>query len=212
MKKKAPNIVREGVSPITDDARLSEDELLAAIGTASPADRMQLLNRLFEQHYERVLKWSLHLTGNETEALDLAQEVFVKAQLAVDRFRHDSSVSTWLHVITRRTFLDRIRSDQRKTADTLDDQLAMSLVDQTRRNVIDRIDAKQRGEELREVIAARLEADERQALYLKYVEGLSTPEITRRMALDNPSGAKALIVSAFRKLRAHYDRNKRAFA
>jgi RNA polymerase sigma-70 factor (ECF subfamily) len=47
------------------------------------------------------------------EADDLTQEVFLRAHTAMDAFRGDSSVRTWLLAITRRVCVDAIRRRQR---------------------------------------------------------------------------------------------------
>jgi len=74
--------------------------------------------RLVKEHYPRILRFTRHLTGSRTEAEDLTQQTFLKAKEAMAGFRHDSSVSTWLHRIAYREFTHLIR-DRRETTGAL---------------------------------------------------------------------------------------------
>lgn len=69
---------------------------------------------LVHRYRREVLQWSVELTGNLEDAEDLAQEVFVKAHQAMDRFRGESKWSTWLFRIARNTYLDRLKTARHK--------------------------------------------------------------------------------------------------
>lgn len=49
--------------------------------------------------------------GNSSLADDIAQDAFMKAFLAVDSFREDSSLSTWVFRIGFNCFVDRMRKE-----------------------------------------------------------------------------------------------------
>ena len=82
---------------------------------------------LVETHKEGVYYLALDLTGNHHDAEDLAQEVFIKAYRALDSFRGEAKVFTWLYRITVNTHLNRrhkkavrymqLREDFDRTAD-----------------------------------------------------------------------------------------------
>lgn len=59
-----------------------------------------------ERHKRRVYYLALDLTGNHHDAEDLSQEVFIKAYRALDRFRGDAQLQTWLYRITVNTYLN----------------------------------------------------------------------------------------------------------
>ena len=67
----------------------------------------------FQEVYEafrpKILCYLARLVG-ENEAEDLTQETFVKVNLALENFRGDSKLSTWLYRIATNTALDRLRS------------------------------------------------------------------------------------------------------
>ena len=67
--------------------------------------------RVYRDHFDPVYRYALALTGDEHSAGELTQETFFKAMQAIDAFRGDSSVRTWLCAIAKKTFL----SEQRRT-------------------------------------------------------------------------------------------------
>jgi RNA polymerase sigma-70 factor (ECF subfamily) len=57
----------------------------------------------------RILRYLTNLVG-EYEAEDLTQEVFTRISLALDSFRGESQLSTWIYRITTNVALDRLRA------------------------------------------------------------------------------------------------------
>ena len=54
--------------------------------------------------------WYYRLTGDRTQAVDLAQDVFVKAYASLDTFRADAKFTTWLYIIARNHWRDSLRA------------------------------------------------------------------------------------------------------
>lgn len=69
---------------------------------------MDALREIYERHYQDVFRFALFLTGDRTEADDLAAETFVRAVMARDRIRHDT-VRAYLLTITRNLHRDAHR-------------------------------------------------------------------------------------------------------
>lgn len=65
--------------------------------------------RLVRRYEGRVYNFALRLSGNETEALDLMQEVFLGVFRNLHRFRGDSLFSTWLFRIAHNKAVDMNR-------------------------------------------------------------------------------------------------------
>ena len=65
--------------------------------------------RIYADFQPRILRYMGRMVG-EREAEDLTQEVFVKVNRALDGFRGESSLSTWLYRIATNAALDRRRS------------------------------------------------------------------------------------------------------
>jgi RNA polymerase sigma factor (sigma-70 family) len=69
---------------------------------------------IVEQWKDMVYNTILGIVQNETEAEDLAQDVFIKVYEKVGTFKGDSKFSTWLYRIATTTALDHLRSKKRK--------------------------------------------------------------------------------------------------
>ena len=59
--------------------------------------------------WPRVYRMALAMTGREPDAEDLAQETLMAGLAAAERFRGESSESTWLYAILLRKHLSRLR-------------------------------------------------------------------------------------------------------
>ena len=71
---------------------------------------------LVRTHDEAVLKLALRITGSESDAQDIYQEVFLKVYKKLDRFRFECSFSTWVSRIATNTLLsDHLRKTRRKS-------------------------------------------------------------------------------------------------
>jgi len=78
-------------------------------------------DRLFAEHYDSVV-WFFRRHGfSEQEALDLAQDTFLKVHQGADGFRGDSDVKTWVYVIAANVYRNEIRHRraQRRDAKTV---------------------------------------------------------------------------------------------
>ena len=69
---------------------------------------------IVEQWKDMVYNTILGIVQNETEAEDLAQDVFIKVFEKISSFKGDSKFSTWLYRIATTTALDHLRSKKRK--------------------------------------------------------------------------------------------------
>ena len=69
---------------------------------------------IVEQWQDLVYNTILGIVQNETEAEDLAQDVFIKVFEKIDTFKGDAKFSTWLYRIATTTALDHLRSKKRK--------------------------------------------------------------------------------------------------
>lgn len=74
-----------------------------------PTDQVAWLQRLFEEHRERIYRIGLRFTQDPEEACDIVQETFVRAHRSLHQFRGDARVSTWLTRITINVCLNHQR-------------------------------------------------------------------------------------------------------
>lgn len=111
-------------------------------GTANPhAAAAQLVARakggdraafgeLVRRYRERIFALVLHLTGNETEADDITQEVFLGAYRALDGFAGRSEFFTWVYRIAVNKALNAKRRTSRRGETPLDDPRIVKAVAQ----------------------------------------------------------------------------------
>nr|WP_179349453.1 RNA polymerase sigma factor [Winogradskyella pacifica] len=69
---------------------------------------------IYEDNYPKVMRLCLgYCNGNEPQAKDLAQEVFIKVWGNLKTFRQEASLSTWIYRITVNTCLVHIRNSKK---------------------------------------------------------------------------------------------------
>lgn len=81
--------------------------------------------QLYERYRDRVYRVAYHFVHNKADALDLCQEVFVRAYQALAGFRGQSRFSTWLLRIASNTCIDHCRAAGVRKASELDEQFVV---------------------------------------------------------------------------------------
>ena len=69
---------------------------------------------LVDHYQEMVINACNRFVHNKEDALDISQEVFIKAYHSIDQFRGESRISTWLYRIAVNQSLNFIRDKKRK--------------------------------------------------------------------------------------------------
>ena len=64
---------------------------------------------MVDEHRDRVYGLTFRMLGNQQEAEDVAQEVFITVFKSIESFRGDSKFSTWLYRITANHCKNRIK-------------------------------------------------------------------------------------------------------
>lgn len=183
---------------------VADEELIEqARRSAEVAVRREILGELFQRHQSKVILWCYRFTGNRDSAADLAQEIFAKAYVNIDSFQHNARFSTWLYTVTMNHCRDN--ADRRAVRrERFSEPLTRDI---PRDDPFDlRIEREQEIRALRELMCSTLSDTEQKVLFLHYGEDMKLNEVTRLLQLDNPSGAKAHIVNARRKLAASLER------
>ncbi len=158
------------------DAQRTDEALLAEVareGSDGPAF-VELMNR----HRERIWRLCFRLMGNEQDANDAAQEVFVRLFLNRARFEGRSTFATWLHAVAVRTCLTlrRGRSRRSRHETTVADQ---TLIDRPARRTGDASTAM----DLYQILDT-LPEDDRAMLILKHAEGYSYEDLAELFELS----------------------------
>jgi RNA polymerase sigma-70 factor (ECF subfamily) len=179
---------------------VTDEELVERYRCAdSSASGEPFLSQLFERHHTRVAAWCHRMTGDIDAASDLAQDVFLKAFQRLDSFRGDCKFSTWLYSIARNLWVDELRSRAVRPDETAN--IVLEEVSDTRsEQVLQMLERRESARSLRCLIQESLNEIEAKVVTLHYIDELPLDSITRLLGLENPSGAKAYVVSARRKL------------
>lgn len=69
---------------------------------------------LVDSYRSRVYNTVLNILQNADEAEDTAQEVFIQVYHAIERFKGDSTLTTWLYRIAVRKALDKLRQHKNR--------------------------------------------------------------------------------------------------
>jgi RNA polymerase sigma-70 factor, ECF subfamily len=65
--------------------------------------RQQFFSDLYQRHYKDVYQFLFCFTGNQSDAEDLTQEVFLRIIKALDTFQGHSQIKTWILGIAKNT-------------------------------------------------------------------------------------------------------------
>lgn len=162
-------------------------------------------DELFQRHYHRVALWCYRVSGDRDAATDLAQDVFVKAWAHLDHYRSDAKFTTWLYTIARNHCFNALKSRGRSAEEAIEGGLLEALGVQEAGFDTD-LERAQLAGAAREMMAKELTPTEAKVMTLHFSEELPLEAISRLLRMDNPSGAKAYIVSAKRKLKVAVER------
>jgi len=179
-------------------AQMSEEQLLElACGQPESQAGREAAAELLERYQQNVYLWCFRMVREHELALDIAQEVLMQAYSALPRFEGRSGFGTWLFAIARNRCLSQLRRPSLVADEGEDpDQLAAGGPDPERH-----LEESQDEEQLLSLINTTLDESERTALWLRCFERVPVDEISRLLQLESPSGARALLQRARRKLR-----------
>lgn len=83
----------------------------------------EAFDTLFRQYVTKVYRQAVHLLGNEVEAEETVQEVFLAVYEKAHTFRGASAFSTWLYRLTANAALSRLRRRKRSKETSLEEYL-----------------------------------------------------------------------------------------
>lgn len=75
---------------------------------------MEAFAALVDRHKGRVYRTLYQVVGNEQDAQDLSQEVFLKVYRSLAGYRGDAAFTTWLHRLTLNLAFDWLRARKRR--------------------------------------------------------------------------------------------------
>ena len=151
---------------------------------------------------QRVMAMSWRILGNEADARDASQEVFLRVYKYLGRFKQDQDFFAWVYRITVNVCRDMLKKRQhesdrfRALPDSSEEVLEIPFVHEDAEQTL--IQAQRR--ELISRAIATLPFKERASIVLRDVEGLSTDEVARVLKSSSTT-VRSQISSARRKIR-----------
>ena len=131
------------------------------------------LNRLVSRHHETAFRVALGIVRDPEMAADAAQDGFMKAIRALDRFRGDARFRTWLITIVSNEARGQLRKQGRRRETALDD---VGPVMDGGTAVDEQVATSTEAERARALLAS-LPEKQRMSVQLRLDEGLSFKEI-----------------------------------
>jgi RNA polymerase sigma-70 factor, ECF subfamily len=147
------------------------------------------INYLVNAYQKKVIKTAYYFIGNLEDAEDLSQDIFLEIIKSIDRFRGNSSFSTWLYRIIVNRSINVIRkNNRRKIFSNIEHLFQINTEDEDitskePSHLSDPIDEKETQEFLNSAIN-ELSDNQRIAFVLNKYEELSYKEIAEIMNLS----------------------------
>lgn len=142
------------------------------------------------KYQHKIVNLVLRYVRDQDQAMDIAQEAFLKAYRALPRFRGDSAFYTWLYRIAVNTAKNHLAAQRRRPMDVeLDLQDSEQYDLHAKLKETDTPEGVTLSEELNQTVQRAIEAlpeDLRTAIVLREIEGMSYEEIAQTM--DCPVG------------------------
>jgi RNA polymerase sigma-70 factor (ECF subfamily) len=160
-------VADEDAAQVAPSRRLEDDR--DAVAACQGGER-EAFDRLVEKYQRDVYRLCYRYVNNHQDANDMAQEVFLKAYRALDRFRGDSSFATWLYRIAVNTCLNFRASRKPESS-----ELPEALPDRAQ-GALERLERDERSRRVREAVT-RLPDKQRATLILKVYHDLTHEEV-----------------------------------
>ena len=163
----------------------------------------EAFGRLYDMNVDRVYRHIYYRVGNEADAEDLTQQVFLKAWQAIDRYKRTvSPFIAWLMTISHNLVVDFYRTKKDRAyieAEVLADGSALSPEQAT--------EASFEQQRLRRAIL-QLGGDEQQVVILRFIEGFEFSEIASLMK-KKEGNVRVILHRALVKLRNILEKEKK---
>ena len=135
---------------------------------------MTAFEQLFHRHQDRVYSVAFRMMGNTEDALDMTQEIFLRAYQKINKFKFTSAFSTWLYRLATNFCIDELRKRKRSANTT---PLEEAITQSDGRTPEDDAISNDREAQVWQAINS-LKEKERAIIILRDIEGLSYKEIS----------------------------------
>ena len=140
----------------------------------------EALKQVFDLYNRKVYRVAYGVLRHREEALDIVQEVFIKLFRSIKNFKGESRLSTYLYRMAVNTAIDHVRKAGKPIASSLEGEEGFQPAEEPEKRP-DRIFLYKELEGKVNEALGKVPADQRMALILREVEGLSYQEIADSM-------------------------------
>lgn len=161
-------------------------------------------DEMVRRYQGRVYAVAYRLTGNREDALDVAQESFLKAYRKIDAWQPTGGFLPWLLRLTSNQAIDHLRRRKRQRHEPLDETFQSKTEQAPVEPVTLGTEAAVRAREIEERVRAALPVlspSQREVFLLRHYEGMALAEIAEGMGCTVGS-VKVHLFRALKKLRA----------
>ena len=159
---------------------MNEKELIARLQSRDEAAFEELI-RLYEK---KVYTLCVRMCGNTEDADEAAQDAFLALWRGIDRFRQESSLSTWIYRLAANACIDLLRRRKKSAGSiSLDDEELFVDAQDPSPQPHELAERRETQRALREGLMS-LPPEYRSILILREIEGLSYSEIAAAQELE----------------------------
>jgi len=147
-----------------------------------------------ERYQKKAFAQALGMVKDKDEAMDVAQEAFVKVYKYLDNFKGDSSFYTWLYRIVANLCVDRMRRKSAQSSDAVEFDEKLNQEEMATAGILStRLGSNPQKAALRGELAQKMEEalakipeKHREILLMRELEGMSYEDLSR--VLKIPKG------------------------
>lgn len=169
------------------------------------AGDLYAFEEIVERYKKKVYYIAYDIVGDHHEAEDISQEVFIKMYRALDRFRKDAKMSSWLYQIAVNSSIDSLRRKKTKPRIHVEDIDQVGRKDQALESASPESNPERRAvaalmQEHIDQALHKITPQERAVFVMRHYNEFKIKEIAD--VLDVSSGTvKSLLFRALKKLR-----------
>lgn len=166
-------IIRNSVSDTkgADLLEVANMEDVELVGLCQKGD-IDAFDRLFYKYRDKIYRTAFRMINNQEDALDLTQEIFLKAYKNINKYNFKSQFSTWLYKLAINVCIDELRK-HKKSNEVLTDEIPDDRKSDTPEDIV----LYEEQESLIWKALDTLKEKERSIIVLREMEGLSYEEI-----------------------------------
>lgn len=188
------------------EAAKSTDAALASLIERARSGNAAAFEQIVICYQRKILATAWRMLGNEDDARDAAQEVFLRAFKYLGSFKADQDFAAWLYRITVNVCRDAGRKRNRAAFTSFEDECEAGRFDQAASE--ENVEAAAIRSQQRAMIAEALDTltrKERAALVLRDLEGLPTEEVARLLG-TTVTTVRSQVSAARAKIRQFHER------